>query len=467
MMLVPYNTDAPIYHWPVATVAIIVINTIIYFLTCFQVLLGNMEIESIEWLMLEFDTINPVQWITSAFMHADPFHLIGNMIFLWAFGLVVEGKIGSLRFVALYAIIALIDGAMVQLPMFVIGSDSGALGASGVIFALLTMAVIWAPENEMDCFFWFLFFFGTVEIRLVSLGAFYIFLQIFFLFIGGFQMSSEMLHMVGVVIGAPIAFFMLRQDMVDCEGWDLVSRNEFLQDNDLFCSPKQRKRLRQKEREVHDPVTAVLGHSTPGARPQPTQTQGAIPVAYAPIGTNANPEADTPKQKKRTAFNRLQDFFEPERVKEQRRREEQAEAQTPDVSSHPEFNRMSFAFRQSLESQNLAAAMQQFQRMDHIQIAIGLGDKSLMRYVTMLSAQKKWVESLRPLSIIVAHQGQAADDARLRIAHIQLKELRNPNMALQTLSQVADVSESTDPSHQKRMELKARLTQAAQRALVR
>ena len=35
-------------------------------------------------------------------MHGGLMHLLGNMLFLWAFGLVVEGEIGSLRFVALY-----------------------------------------------------------------------------------------------------------------------------------------------------------------------------------------------------------------------------------------------------------------------------------------------------------------------------------------------------------------------------
>lgn len=33
-MLVPYSTDAPIYHYPIATIALIVINVIFFFAFC-------------------------------------------------------------------------------------------------------------------------------------------------------------------------------------------------------------------------------------------------------------------------------------------------------------------------------------------------------------------------------------------------------------------------------------------------
>ena len=48
------------------------------------------------------DGIHPLQWLTNIFLHAGFFHLVGNMIFLWTFGFVVEGKLGWLPFTALY-----------------------------------------------------------------------------------------------------------------------------------------------------------------------------------------------------------------------------------------------------------------------------------------------------------------------------------------------------------------------------
>ncbi len=457
-MILPYNTDAPIYHWPVATVTIIVINVVVFFCTTMQAFLGNVEFESIEWLILQFDTINPLQWVTSAFMHADPFHLIGNMIFLWAFGLVVEGKVGGLVFALLYGIITLIDGAVVQIPMFLLGSDEGALGASGVIFALLTIAVIWAPENEMDCFYWFFFFVGSFEVRLVVLGGFYIFIQIFFLWLSVFSMSSEMLHMIGVMIGAPIGFFMLRQDLVDCEGWDLVSRNEFLQEYDLLFTDKQRKRRKQKQKSIDDPVSAALGYPQPVSRRAP-----AAADPHVVDNDESLPEPPPGSSKPRGKLAKLQDFFEPQRVKEQRRKAEQQPQPSP--SSHPEFNRLAFAFRQAIETRSVVAATQTFQRMDHMKLSGGLGDKSLMAYVALLAQDRRWLETMRPLNIIVSHQGQMADDARLRIAQIQLSVMSKPELALRTLGQIADQVDQPSEAHDKRMKAKAKLTTAAKQAL--
>lgn len=460
MIIAPYNTDAPIYHLPIATVSIIIVNVVVFFATTLQWLLGNVEAESIEWLMLEFDTINPMQWITGAFMHADPFHLIGNMVFLWSFGLVVEGKIGALRFTSIYLLIAFIDGALVQIPMFLIGSEERALGASGVIFALMMIACIWAPENEMDCFYWFfIVLVGTFEITIVKLAGIFVFMQLVFLWLGGFGMSSEMLHMIGVVIGAPIGFFMLRQDMVDCEGWDLVSRNDFLRDNDLFCTDEQRQRMKKKEQSIEDPVTAALGYT------QPLPTKRSAPQPYASRSGQDDESLPEPKKKSpksKSPLAKLQNIFEPERVKQQRReKESQSAAGTP---KHPDFNRLAFAFRQSVESQSTVIATQTFLRMEQMKIAVGLGDQMLLRYVTLLGREKKWLEAMRPLAIVASHQGELADDARLRMAQIQLKVMGRPLQAIQTLSEIPDRGGDPSEANRKRMQAKAQLVAAAKQA---
>ena len=94
MFLIPYGTNAPIYHWPIATVGLIVINVVVFALSIASP-------ESVEPFILAFgDGFHPVQWITSNFLHADIFHLIGNMLFLWAFGIIVEGKLGVAKMLA-------------------------------------------------------------------------------------------------------------------------------------------------------------------------------------------------------------------------------------------------------------------------------------------------------------------------------------------------------------------------------
>lgn len=442
MIIAPYSTDAPIYHLPIATGGLILTNIAVFFATTFQLMRGNIEVESIEWLILQFNTINPFQWISGAFMHDGFMHLIGNMFFLWAFGLVVEGKIGSIPFLGLYLAIAAVDGAAVQLPMFLLGSDGGALGASGVIFALMIVAMLWAPENEMDCFYFIAFRVGTFEIRIVKLAATFVMLQLIFLWLGGFSMSSEMLHVIGAAIGLPVGLFMLRQNLVDCEGWDVISRNEWMQQYDWLCTAEQRQRLRQKDADRYDPVSSALAIS---GVPLGSASTAALAGTLKPRLTN--PIVEQPSPQPAPSRRRFLGRKPPAAPVEQ----------TPDVSSHPEYNRLTFLLRQSIQTQSVNLAEQHYARLEQLGLACGLSDKMLMSYVGLLAAQKKWAETLRPLAVVVSHQGDAANQARIRIAQIQLKVLRNPRAAAIALGGISVGAEKMTPENQKLLALRDQL----------
>ena len=61
------------------------------------------------------DGIHPLQWLTNNFLHAGFFHLAGNMIFLWTFGLVVEGKLGWWAFLLVYLGLGVGESAGMQI----------------------------------------------------------------------------------------------------------------------------------------------------------------------------------------------------------------------------------------------------------------------------------------------------------------------------------------------------------------
>lgn len=273
-MLFPFNTDAPIYHFPYATIGLIVANVVMYFGTATIAVndTGSINVMSelrtwaenyekieghkpsvaelrevkatldamnqekhgtiwslgyspkITWLTLSYDTINPLQWFTHNFMHADIMHLLGNMVFLWGFGIVVEGKLGVPRFLGLYTAACLLQGALVQLPMFLLSDRPGvALGASGAIYALMAICVLWAPKNELSCFLLLGRFSRVIEIPIIGFAGFYLVTQILQFCLAGFDMSSAALHLVGALIGLPLGFLFLKRKWVDCEGWDFMT----------------------------------------------------------------------------------------------------------------------------------------------------------------------------------------------------------------------------------------------------
>lgn len=100
-MFIPLGTDAPLYHFPYATIGLIAVNAV-----CFAITGFGMDPEAVNpWLLHHGPGISPLEWFSSAFAHGGWTHLIGSMLFLWTFGLVVEGKLGWRRFLPLYLVL--------------------------------------------------------------------------------------------------------------------------------------------------------------------------------------------------------------------------------------------------------------------------------------------------------------------------------------------------------------------------
>ncbi len=218
-MLFPLRTDAPVHHRPWATMGIIAVNVAVMIWT-----LGADD-SGVRRLVLEYGRWAPWQWLTSVFLHASWFHLVGNMIYLWVFGLVVEGKIGWWRFLALYGTIAAASGMIEQ--TLLLGAHGGSVGASGAIFGLIAVAMVWAPENEVECLFVFVPAPREIDLSIRDLGIIYVAIEAFWALVGGFTIRSEVLHLLGFVVGLPIGVAMLRRGWVDCEGWDWFSRRDY------------------------------------------------------------------------------------------------------------------------------------------------------------------------------------------------------------------------------------------------
>lgn len=84
-----------------------------------------------------FVPAHPALWnaFTSLFLHADLWHLVGNVVGLAIFGTLVEREIGSSRFAALYGAAGL-GGALFHW----LTATTTLVGASGAIFGVLAAA---------------------------------------------------------------------------------------------------------------------------------------------------------------------------------------------------------------------------------------------------------------------------------------------------------------------------------------
>ncbi len=218
----PTGTDAPIYHWPVATAAIIGINAV---LGVFQVLAPDLTAS----LWQVSGTFTPHTWLTSNYIHGGLEHFFSNMMFLFILGIIVEGKIGWWRFALIYNGIAIASAILIDVVARAFGfPPTPGLGASCAIFGIMAISLLWAPENTIQFQVVGLLMFvrainWSFEVPVQVLAGLYIVLNFAIALFTGFQESSELHHLMGVIPGLVVGWGMIRFRRVNCEGYDLFS----------------------------------------------------------------------------------------------------------------------------------------------------------------------------------------------------------------------------------------------------
>jgi membrane associated rhomboid family serine protease len=185
------------------------------------VLDGNLS--QLQSLMLERDAIRPWQRVTSNFMHLDIGHLLGNMFFLWGFGIVVEGKLGWAKFVPLYLAMGAIQCAIEQAIGVMLENPVPSLGASAAICGMMAMAMIWAPRNELRCIAWYGLHPTFFEVSILTMSALFIGWDVLNAWAADFELSTATLHVMGAVVGAVAGTILHFTKIVDCEGWDVFN----------------------------------------------------------------------------------------------------------------------------------------------------------------------------------------------------------------------------------------------------
>lgn len=141
-----------------ATVVLIIVNIIISLIA-----LRNKDkyfYEFAEWPYRIVYEKRLHQILTSAFLHADFFHLFFNMFALYTFGTVLENNFiynfgelnGSLYFAAIY-FISLITGSLLTVVFNFKNPDYVAVGASGAVSGIIFSFIIFYPKATVGFFF--------------------------------------------------------------------------------------------------------------------------------------------------------------------------------------------------------------------------------------------------------------------------------------------------------------------------
>lgn len=190
-------------RFPIVTLSIVVINVAVFIL---ELLNGNSFVE--KWALTPATVSSGhrlITVVTSMFMHASWLHIIGNMVFLWAFGPEIESEMGPLR----YSVFYLIGGVVAMVSQ--VASDPHStvpnLGASGAIAAVMGGFLVTFPRDRIRTIL-FLFVFITVAyVPAIVLIGFWFLLQVWS--VGSVTSGSAgvayLAHVGGFIFGAVFA----------------------------------------------------------------------------------------------------------------------------------------------------------------------------------------------------------------------------------------------------------------------
>src|SRR5512140_3848772 len=155
--MIPLRDNAPRYSKPYVTVAIILINALVFL---FELALDpfslNQFTEQFGVVPLRFAAFVAgrapadaalVPMFTSMFLHGGWLHLIGNMWFLWIFGDNIEDQLGHFRYLMFYLVCGLAAGF--THIFFNVSSRLPSIGASGAIAGVMGAYLILFPRARV------------------------------------------------------------------------------------------------------------------------------------------------------------------------------------------------------------------------------------------------------------------------------------------------------------------------------
>ena len=143
--------------------------------------------------------LQPVQALTSTFLHGSTGHLVGNMVFLFLFGFTLEMALGAFVYLSFYLVCGV--GASLFAGLFYAGMGGLGLGASGAIAGLMAMYVVLYRMRRIRFFYMFAFYFNYATWPALVMLPVWMGFELAQHFIGATQVAY-MAHFGGLLTGA-------------------------------------------------------------------------------------------------------------------------------------------------------------------------------------------------------------------------------------------------------------------------
>lgn len=219
----PLRDDRPTYTAPIVTTLLIIACALVF---VFELMLDDYSLNHFMTLYgvvparLHLHTL-----LTSMFLHGGWSHIIGNMLFLWAFGKSLEDAMGHSKFLGFYLSCGVLS-ALIHI-LFNYYSRVPTVGASGAIAGVMGAYLLKFPKANIRTLVFIVVFVTTADIPAAFILIYWFIIQIYS---GVGSITHTQVQNAGVAWFAHIGGFLAGMALVQLMG----TRQRYYRRRDIY-----------------------------------------------------------------------------------------------------------------------------------------------------------------------------------------------------------------------------------------
>jgi membrane associated rhomboid family serine protease len=158
------------------------------------------------------DSWNPLRMLSASVAHGSWSHVIGNLIFFFAFAATIEILIGPVLYMFVLVALAIGTHSVFSLAMMHNPQALPTVGLSGVVMGMIALFVYFIPHARIRCFLWLIFFYRRFALPAWLLATWYIGWDVYSLLEAEADTGVNLVaHLSGAALGLAIGIIFFRE----------------------------------------------------------------------------------------------------------------------------------------------------------------------------------------------------------------------------------------------------------------
>ena len=158
------------------------------------------------------DSWNPLRMLSAAVAHGSWSHVIGNLIFFYAFAATIEILLGPLLYLGVLVVLALGTHSVYSLAMMHNAQALPTVGLSGVVMGVIALFVYFIPQARISCLLWLVVFYKRFALPAWLLASWYVGWDLYAIFTTEGKTGINLVaHLSGAALGLLLGATFFRQ----------------------------------------------------------------------------------------------------------------------------------------------------------------------------------------------------------------------------------------------------------------